>query len=836
MVLSSSDVNLTSREGMIKTIWIGDVGRRIVVGPAIGKVYLTAMVQPEPPAQIIMLDINFLKLRQLSIDRQTKKITVYSPPESPAVSLDFRRISGTFDIEFTDLDAMREILACFPISLTQNQDSQTTSQYLTSRDSVPLRSFGSFEASPHANDVDNADRDYNQLEEDIYRNEYNQQELKKDLGQRSSEMSPELCPVSDPYIVSPVQPITETVTAKPARPRATTRVQNVYTTNKRKERLKAATPAVSRMKQAGGISRASSTSSSTVPDTRPKSTTAPVSTKSTSKLGPPQPLEEGYFDRPPPGPATKPPSRLPKKAEPQKKPEPQKRAEPKKKAEPKQIAEPKPNPRKRPNQEPSDGEWEPTSKKTRAVRATSTSKTVTFTAINPGTTTKKPGPKKAQNVRRQSGTANPSQYGPAEIVDDILEEPNENVLTKPSSIIRPILPLSVSSGRLVGSKTRVQQERTTEKPEDKSDHSELGVSKKLNLGGRKQAITITSSSDRPADDEEFSDEFNHKVMEIDNPFDTSREPSSDREHALVPNAPKTFMPEMQPPPSRQPSHLKFSEPVRGRSAEADEEIPPVGRTRTPIPRTRKRSPLVGASRTLNIVHDFSSQVVKETRSDAKVIIRPKMTETDEEGDTTNHSTPTPASRNPVPKYPELVVRAGPMHIFASSDEEYHESIRKEVPKSWKGLNLNSHKPEPDNTRMRVASKSDMRPGLLVRRSQPAGEEIERPNGFYERLLKAGIKLSSTEVFAPPNIDIGDCSDFSMSVSESDLDSESEMEDDSPISKHQRNIRVALREISEVCYTLTKTDLTVVDVSQVLVRRSIRLEPNFQNAPRLRFHH
>src|SRR2546421_11391630 len=169
---------------MIKTIGIGDVDGRIVVGPAIGKVHLTAMVQPEPPAQIVMLDINFLKLRQLSIDRHTKRITVYSAPENPAVSLDFRRISGTFDIEFTDLNAMKEILACLPISFTQNQDSQKTSQYLISRDTVPLRSFGSFEARPQETDVDDA-RGYDQVEEDIYGNGSNQQELKKDLEQRS---------------------------------------------------------------------------------------------------------------------------------------------------------------------------------------------------------------------------------------------------------------------------------------------------------------------------------------------------------------------------------------------------------------------------------------------------------------------------------------------------------------------------------------------------------------------------------------------------------------------------------------------------------------------------
>jgi hypothetical protein len=320
-------------------------------------------------------------------------------------------------------------------------------------------------------------------------------------------------------------------------------------------------------------------------------------------------------------------------------------------------------------------------------------------------------------------------------------------------------------------------------------------------------------------------------MEVDNPFDTSREPSLDREQAILQSAPKKFMPEMQPPPSRQPSHMKFSESVRVRSAEADKEIPPVGRTRAPIPRTRKRSPLVGA-----IVHDFSNQVIKKKRSDGKVVIGPRMSETDEEGGTTNRYTPTPSSRKPVLKYPELVVRASPMHIPASSDEEYHEAIRKEVPKSRKGLNLSNQKPKLNNTRTIDARKTDMNPSLLVTRNQPAAEETERPNSFHGRLLKAGIKLSPTEVLPAPNVNIGVCSDFSMSASESELDSENEMEADASIPKHQRNIRIALREISEVCYNLTKTDLTVVDVSEVPARRSIRLEPNLQNAPRLRLHH
>lgn len=792
MVLSSSDVNLTLREGMIKTIWIGDIDRRIVVGPAIGKVYLTAMVQSDSPAQMIMLDINFLKLRQLSIDRQQRRITVYSPPENPAVSLDFRRISGTFDIEFTDLNAMREILACLPICLTERQDSHPR-QCLT-KDSVPPRSFGSFDEIPDTNDVDNVDIDSSQFEEDIYGNDSNQQELKKNLGQRLRETSSELSSASGSYELSPVHPVTETVAAKPPRPapRVTARVQNVYTTNKKKERLKAATPTVTGAKQVGRKDRASSTSL-TAPDSHSTSTTAPISIKPTSKFGQPKPLEEGYFDGPPPRPTTNPPSRAQKKAEQPKKVEPRKRAEPKKKAEPKQIVEPKPNLRKRPNQESSDGEWEPTSKKTRAVRAASTSKSVAFTAIDQGTTTKKPVARKAQNVRRQSGSAKTSQYGPAEIVNDIQEEANENVLAKRSSITRPILPLAVSSGGIVGSKTGVQRERSTDETDNQANHDKPEVPKRLNFASRKDVIAITSSSDHPAD-EDFSDYFNDTAMEIDNPFDSSRDPSPDR-------APKTLKPGVRPSPSRHVSHLKFSDAAGERAGEVDKTLSPVGRTLPPIPRSSKQSALVGTSHPLNTDHDSFGHVT-EKRSDGKLIIRPRIAETDEDGETSSGFSPTPAPRKALSKHPELVVKERPSHILASSDGEYQEAIRREVPKSQGGRHLASHKPRIDNTRMPGASQSDMRPGPWVRRNQQGVEETERPNGFHDRLLKAGIKLSSTEILAVPNDDIDDSSGSRISVSDSELDSESEMEDDSPMPKHQRVIRDSLREISEVRHSLS----------------------------------
>jgi hypothetical protein len=105
--------------------------------------------------------------------------------------------------------------------------------------------------------------------------------------------------------------------------------------------------------------------------------------------------------------------------------------------------------------------------------------------------------------------------------------------------------------------------------------------------------------------------------------------------------------------------------------------------------------------------------------------------------------------------------------------------------------------EIEKTKAQVIKPSDRRLVQPVKRHQLEAKDTEGPNGFHERLIKAGIKLSFTEASTEQVSDMLYTSDSSLSEDESDLGMESDVEDDPSIPSHQRNIRNALREISEV---------------------------------------
>lgn len=786
---------------MITRILIGDVERRIVVGPAVGKVYLTAMVSREPPALKLMLDINFSKLQQLSIDRQAFKINVYSPPEDPAVLLDFRAISGFFEIGFADQKAMIEILSYLPISLTQIQDSQINSQPTsqTTRDPVLVQSIKSaskrlYDQNPtypplpncatlrveqtQMEDYNHGDEPFKQFEEDIYGEDLSRKQLKKDLEQLPRQTSSDLSDVSDHERPKPAP---EPLAKGPSRPSSVRSRKSVPIVYGRSNRFRTATPSGPRGNQPETLSRGSSTSSSTGPDTTSNSALVAAARKLASKPVETQAPEQDYFDRPPPDPMTKLPLGTTSKSQ----------IRNQRKSEPKAVS------RKR-TKGVSDEEWEPTTKKTRAARAASTSKTVTFKENKETAVAEKHEPKKVLNARRQSAPVKASQYGPAEGVETIQEESSAQVVKKPTSVKRASLPLSVSTGKTSGTQNTVQKEKTlSEKPLKESKSIEAEAPKDPQVGPKKDVITLTASSEDPADDEEFSDGFDYPAMDVDNYQDDLRPRSPEIcPPPIVSSTRKSFLPDMPPPLLKRPNSRKFSVTAELSTTHTTETTSPAGRILTPIAITRKRSPFTETFH-LSTVHEDVNPIIRE-HEDGRSIIKARRTEPDEESELSDNYTPTPSSRKPLPKDVELVLNSRKVAHMGDPEDlpVLHGRIGdkgKRSQKFWEGVGMSRREPTTDETRI---NPSDMRPSQLKMTQRPE-KEAERPNGFYDRLCKAGIKLYASELLADPMDEMSDTSDSSMSDEGSDSDIGSDMGDDPPIPKHQRNIRDALREISEV---------------------------------------
>jgi len=776
---------------MISGIWIAGVERRIVVGPSLGRVHLTAMVQAKPPAPILMMDINFSKLRGLAMNPEEFRITICSEPENPAVLLDFRNISGSFDITFTDKKAMVDILACLPIDLIQIQNSQSASQGATAvgtrdpmladllnpthkspdnQDSLkqPMPVSGTLpNEMPQMENDEDGDRDYNQLEEDIYGEDISTPESRKDLGQLPREGSSNLPKVSDHDKPTPAPVSSVKGSSRPAS-RRTNVVTKVYG---RASRLRTATPAPSGGKQSSTISRASSTSSSTGPDTNATTAPAAVATKVTLKPVQTQPHERDYFDRPPPNPSTRPQSRTQRKSE------------------------PKPNLRKR-SKEASDEEWAPTTKKSRTVRAVSTSKTVTFKDNKSNTVVKKNEQKKIQNVRRQSAPVKASQYGPAAEVEDIQEESSAQIIPKAYSVKRTSLPLSVSSGKTISAKNKGQEDG--EPGAESRSKSKRAIFEALKVS--KAVIEEPGSSDDSANDESFSDGFNHDSMDIDDFPENLRQPSPDLPRPTAVSPRKQFTTNIPPPLTKKPVNRTFSDSLLNPIGEAGETVSPGAQSNTPnTMMTRKRPRFIANSNLMNLP-EGSSPVTREHR-DGKYYIKARQTETDEEAEESEYYTPTPSSRKPVPKQVELVLRNSGS-LPTGYREEFPASQAQHIPpkrgNEEGGERMRSHGGfEFEKTKAQVIKPSDRRLVQPVKRSQPEAKDIERPNGFHERLIKAGIKLSFTEASAEQVDDMLYTSDSSLSEDESETGMGSDMEDDPSIPTHQRNIRNALREISEV---------------------------------------
>ena len=767
------------REGMITGIFIGDVERRIVVGPALGKVHLTAMVSAGPSAQKQMLDINFSKLQQLSIDRHTLRTTVSSAPDNSAVSLDFRAISGPIDIQFADQKAIIEILSCLPISLTQIQDSQRNSQPTSQmpRESVPLIMSASNHSHPQNTaypprptsgrlPVDqaqmevgrDANQEYNQSEEDIYGEDLSRQGM-KDVGHLTREI------LSGPSALSTVErpsSIPEPSAKRPSRHSIRPR-RSVPIVYGRSNRFRTVTPSGPNGKPTNTLSRGLSASSSTGPDTISTS----ASTRAVRKPIPDslsmQTSEKVDFDRPPPAPTTKPQNLNQRKSE------------------------TKPVTKKR-TIEASDQDWEPTTKKSRSGRAALTWKMVTFKENNTTTTEEKDERKKGQVVRRQSAAIKASRYGPAEDADNILEESSAHVV-KPTSVKRTSLPLSVSAGKTQISQSTTQKDRESrKKPRAEPKKNEVDALKDPKVVSRNASITHGDSSDDPDEDGAFSDEFNYDAMDIDDYQDDRSSPFPELPPPpAIATTRKSFIPDMPPPAPKQPTTRRFTEPT----AESTRSLNPIGQT-------RKLSPFTGACHQ-STVHEDANPIIREYRN-GRGIIMARQTETDEEGDEASEGyTPTPSSPKLPSKAVELVLKtrnSAPNEEFLGFQGGVGENGMANF-KSLEGLSFSRRGSNIEETRPPVIKPSDLRRKHLAKPYQGSERETERPNGFYDRLRKAGIKLSASDLLVKSRDEMSYTSDSSLSDDDSDSDVESRMGDDPSMRKHQRNIRDALREISEV---------------------------------------
>jgi hypothetical protein len=127
-MVSLLDIRADSREREIASISVLGVRYTFISGPSVENSFFTALVQSSPNTQIIMLDINLALLEGLSVEKNGLHIQFQSLSEKSAVLLDFRKISGAINVEFSNQEIRTEFLVHLPATLTESPDSQLVSQ------------------------------------------------------------------------------------------------------------------------------------------------------------------------------------------------------------------------------------------------------------------------------------------------------------------------------------------------------------------------------------------------------------------------------------------------------------------------------------------------------------------------------------------------------------------------------------------------------------------------------------------------------------------------------------------------------------------------------------